>query len=146
VDKDTRSIQPVLLITVIGVCLAAVFAPLSSVFAATVGLPPRPTPDVNVPASDSYILLRAAAAPSGAWSVVEWKDAAGNWHVVDGWQGALDEDGVKTWWVAPIDRGKWPFRWVVYDRPGGHVWGTSAEFMLPTRNHWTTVIKVPATQ
>ncbi len=143
-DKGARSIQPKILIAVIWVCLAAVFAPLSSVLATTTNLPPRPTPSANVPAGDSYILLHTDAAPSGAWSIVEWKDAAGDWHVVDGWQGTLDEGGVKRWWVAPTDRGKGPFRWVVYERPGGHVWGTSAEFMLPTRNHWTTVIKVPA--
>jgi hypothetical protein len=144
VDKGTRSIRPKTLIAVIGLCLAAVFAPLSSVLAAPADLPPRPVPGGNGPSGDSYILLHAAAAPAGAWSVVEWKDAAGHWHVVEGWQGTLDQDGAQKWWVAPPDRGKWPFHWVVYDRPGGHVWGTSVEFMLPTRNHWTTVIKVPA--
>ena len=37
-----------------------------------------------------------------AWTVVQWQDAWGDWHDVEGWRGALDEvvsaEGRKIWW------------------------------------------------
>lgn len=70
------------------------------------------------------------------WTVIQWQDAAGNWHTVEGWQGTLDEmvntEGVKTWWVARPEWGKGPFRWMVYERRGGRLLAPSAPFKLPS--------------
>ena len=65
------------------------------------------------------------------WTGVQWQDAAGGWHDVDGWQGGLDDNSTKTWWVAPRDFGTGPFRWVVYRGRCGAIAGASSSFKLP---------------
>jgi len=69
------------------------------------------------------------------WTAVEWQDAKGEWHAVEGWGGGLDEtvasDGKKTWWVYPRDFGRGPFRWLVMDKPEGRVLAVSEPFVLP---------------
>jgi hypothetical protein len=59
------------------------------------------------------------------WTVVQWQDAEGIWHDVEGWKGTLDdvtigEDGQvvghKTWWVSKVHLGEGPFRWLVYQK------------------------------
>jgi hypothetical protein len=73
-------------------------------------------------------------------TVVQWQDAWGDWHDVEGWRGTLDGVsadvsgkivGHKTWWVAAKDLGKGPFRWQVYRCENGKLLATSAPFYLP---------------
>ncbi len=124
---------------------------LTSVQAAPSALPPRPTavptstptstPTAALPSSISggSITLRVAAAPIDLWSTVEWQSAAGNWYLVDGWQGTLDSDQTKTWWVAKADLGKGPFRWALYERRGGQRWAVSEPFTLPVADRQQVV-------
>lgn len=74
------------------------------------------------------------------WTVVQWQDAQGAWHDVEGWQGTLDDVvsgeagaimGCKGWWVAQADLGKGPFRWVVAQGKDRPALATSALFNLP---------------
>jgi len=69
------------------------------------------------------------------WTTVQWQDAQGQWHDVEGWQGTLDEVqngvGKKVWWVAEKDLGAGPFRWTVYRREGGEQLAESEPFYLP---------------
>ena len=131
--------------------IGAAIVPMS-VAAGPMALPPRPTPvptatsvpQVN-PAPGSAIRLQADTVSINFWTVVEWQDATGNWHPVEGWQGTLESDHTKTWWVAERDRGKGPFRWVIYTRHGGQRWGNSQAFHLPTANHQIIQVSVAAT-
>jgi hypothetical protein len=106
---------------------------------ADAGLPPRATPvptrhggddDRDRAPAGAAIELQVSGVPAGAWSVVQWQDRAGNWHAVEGWQGAL-EGGARRWWVAAKDFGSGPFRWAVTQGPGGSVLGVSQPFALP---------------
>ena len=81
---------------------------------------------------------------AGAWTSVEWQDAVGNWHVVTGWQGTLEADRTKTWWVAEADWGKGPFRWVLYDQRGGQSLGRSEAFYLPANHRQVVEITLTA--
>src|SRR5512143_1602836 len=103
-------------------------------------LPPRPTPATVTPtaAPSSYVreggLIELHVHPlqTGLWTLIQWQDARGQWHDVDGWQGTLDGD-LQVWWVAPRDFGKGPFRWQVYRSYGGSLLATSQAFSLPRR-------------
>lgn len=73
-------------------------------------------------------------------AVVQWQDAWGDWHDVEGWRGTLDDVstdtdgkivGHKTWWVAAKDLGKGPFRWQGHRCANGKLLATSAPFYLP---------------
>jgi hypothetical protein len=100
-------------------------------------LPPQETPVPVQPDDDdepagAHIVLQVPSAPAGAWSIVQWQDSAGGWHDIEGWQGTLDEDNQKTWWLAADLFGKGPFRWRVYQSPGGDkLLATSESFYLP---------------
>jgi hypothetical protein len=90
------------------------------------------------------VSLAAPRAPATAWTVVQWGDALGGWHEVDGWQGELDDGQQKVWWVLGKDFGTGPFRWVVYQRRGGPVWALSQPFWLPAgAGQWTRVTAEP---
>jgi hypothetical protein len=78
----------------------------------------------------AYIELQAENAPAGAWSVVQWQDSNADWQNVEGWRGKLD-NGTRRWWVHPKDFDTGPFRWVVYESPGGRLLATSESFSLP---------------
>jgi hypothetical protein len=106
------------------------------------GPPPRPTLAPTAPAAPpavGAIRLEAAGAPATAWTVVQWQDALGGWHDVQGWQGDLDEGQEKVWWVLEKDFGTGPFRWVVMARKGGAAWKTSEAFTLPDGSQWVVV-------
>ena len=62
--------------------------------------------------------------------MVQWQDAFGAWHDMEGWQGTFDEGNKKTWWVAKADFGKGPFRWTVTQRC--KMLASSEAFYLPT--------------
>ena len=122
--------------------------------AATAALPPRPTPvpspeparpPARVPVG-GHVELQVLwgewpAQPDQAWTVVQWQDSFGGWHDVDGWQGTFDAGATKSWWVAPADRGKGPFRWVVYDARAGKMLAASEPFHLP-RGDETVLVSV----
>ena len=83
------------------------------------------------------------------WATVEWQDAQGDWHLVEGWQGQFDTVevteavvGVKSWWLAPELYGAGPFRWVVYAERGGDVLARSVPFTLPGAGGQTTSVAV----
>ncbi len=140
----TLTVVSVMLIGIAAVPLSAVAGPMS--------LPPRPTPVPTAttvpqanPMTGSAIQLQVATALTHLWTVVEWQDAADNWHPVEGWQGMFESDHTKTWWVAEGDRGKGPFRWVIYTQPGGPRWGSSESFYLPTAQRQILQVKVTAT-
>lgn len=122
--------------------------------AAPQALPPRPTvapsptptvhatdDDDDSPRAGATIELQASTAPAPTWTVVQWQDAQGDWHDVEGWQGTLD-DGVKRWWVAPADFRTGPFRWRIYAEKGGDVWGTSDWFDLPASSYEVVTVTV----
>ena len=117
----------------------------SPVQAAPSVLPPRPTAEPSPqpetrsePACGATIQLSVSPASEALWTVVQWQDAWGNWHDVEGWRGTLDElsrgTGTKIWWVARPDYAKGPFRWAVYAHQGGQLLGTSGNFSLPSRD------------
>jgi hypothetical protein len=83
------------------------------------------------PPAGGAITLRAYPVEPGSWTVVQWQDAQGGWHDVEGWQGTFDRENQVAWWVAPDDMGKGPFRWAVYPSRGGQLLATSDSFYLP---------------
>ena len=68
--------------------------------------------------------------PGKFWTEVEWEGTPNDWHLVEGWQ-AYSTQGQVTWFVAAADFGKGPFRWRIYDQPGGCLLATSDRFWLP---------------
>lgn len=129
------------------------------------GLPPRPTPETAGapagPVAGGTIELQIqfpADWPWGSahwqtlWTIVQWQDAHGDWHDVEGWQGTLEEvrvdgdgavTGYKRWWVAQDDLGTGPFRWVVYQGADGPQLVASEPFDLPGRTGgWVMVTAV----
>ena len=117
-------------------------------------LPPRPedTPTPTVPPGSTpersregaVIVLEVAFGADWParespwqelWTVVEWQDGRGTWHVVEGWRGGLNRvsgsRGWVTWWLARDLFGRGPFRWVVYEERGGPVMVVSEPFDLP---------------
>jgi hypothetical protein len=105
---------------------------------ASAQLPPRPEPQqpTATPRPKLYgaIELHVASALPGLWTVVQWQDAFGEWHDVEGWQGTLDEGDLKKWWVAEDDLGKGPFRWDLRQGIGGASMAVSELFYLPQSN------------
>ena len=108
--------------------------------------PPRPTsppPAASAPERTLIVLsliLPAETPPAvwqQLWTVVQWQDAAGAWHDVMGWRGALDEAafgiGKKTWVVEDKDLGTGLFVWLVYAYPGGEPVAASPPFYLPAK-------------
>ncbi len=113
-------------------------------------LPPRPTPVATMTPTrlplpytreGGLIALRVQPAQSGGGTIIQWQDAKGLWHDVEGWQGALNGDS-QVWWVAPADLGKGPFRWQVYQSRGGKLLAESKPFSLPGLNRETVRIEV----
>jgi hypothetical protein len=91
-------------------------------------LPSPGVPATTAAPAGAYVELLAAP---GLWAVVQWQDMAGDWHDVEGWQGAADADGLLRWWVEAGDFGGRPFRWAAYEGPDGPPACASAAFHLP---------------
>ena len=138
----------------VGMALALLLgAPLSG-WVQAAGLPPRPPvptvepspqPEKSKPETKrligAWIELRASSAPADAWTEVQWQDTAGDWHPVEGWRGYLD-DGKKVWWVAQVDFGTGPFRWVIAQAEGSEPLAVSEPFSLPQDEGETTIVEV----
>lgn len=105
----------------------------------TASLPPRPTvmptavpTRISYPPNGGEIELHVAGVSESAlWTLVQWQDAQGAWHDVEGWQGELDADHSKTWWVGAEYLGAGPFRWLVLS--GAQPIAISDTFSLPAR-------------
>lgn len=115
--------------------------------------PPTATPEpvIAQPAhSGSRLQLHVHYGPNWPWHLlawqelwteVEWSDG-NNWHTVGGWRGQMDSISqvggqwvsLREWWVGGQDLNTGPFRWVVYEKPGGKVLLTSDPFMLPAHS------------
>ena len=143
-----HSSKPIWMLSLVmlGLLLAVLLWP-GWVQAAPLQLPPRPPTPTVVPMLDGRwdaIQLRMIQPPEDAWITVEWQDARSGWHTVTSWQGGFDSTsddvGLKTWWVAPADRGKGPFRWRVYQSRGGKLLATSAPYDLPTASRTTVAV------
>jgi hypothetical protein len=113
-------------------------------------LPPRPTPvstATPTPLPQLYVRqggqieLRVQPAQASVWTLIQWQDALGQWHDVDGWQGTLAGES-QVWWVAPADLGKGLFHWQVYRSRGGQLLAESKSFSLPSHSRETIQIEV----
>ena len=136
-----------------GLCALLLVASATLPTRATVSaLPPRPspspTPIVELAASAPGALIKLNVQPAvqpALWTVVQWQDRLGGWHDVEGWRGTLDEisSGVgKVWWVARANFDTGPFRWVIYQSPGGKLLAASEAFQLPRYENTMVVIEV----
>jgi hypothetical protein len=104
---------------------------------------PTPTPAPSSPAArpGGLIWLRVhfadAPDPVEVLTVVQWQDALGGWHDVEGWRGRLDEVtgalGRKVWWLPQALFAQGPFRWRIYRASDGALLAQSAPFDLPAR-------------
>jgi hypothetical protein len=103
-------------------------------------LTPTATSAVNTP-TDKGASLELKTVP-GRWTVVQWQDTLGAWHYVDGWQGTADGQGAVRWWVSSAQFGQGPFRWAVYDKPGGTILSVSRPFGLPQVARQRVVVEV----
>jgi len=136
-NKNKRKfyIIPILLVMLVPLLLAA-----------TSDLPPRPTPEpTKSKQPGATIQLQLSGVPvgsDGVWTVVQWVDASDKWHDVTGWQGTVEQDGTQTWWVAPDDKGRGPFRWRILSSPTGIVMATSDEFMLPDQTGQLLIVPI----
>jgi hypothetical protein len=98
------------------------------------------TPTTLVPAEGAggLIILQAEATPltpDGLWTQVQWQDHEGNWHDVEGWQGAFNHKFEVIWWVAAENLGQRPFHWLVYEnQESERLLGISDPFALPDHN------------
>lgn len=81
----------------------------------------------------AFIALQAQPLQPGLWTRVQWQDAHGGWHDIEGWQGTFNPDQRVLWYVGPEHLGSGPFRWLVYQQPGGRLLGVSQPFHLPSR-------------
>ncbi len=117
-----------------------------SATATPTSLPPTPTPfEYKRAVSESagaFIKVRVQPAWPGLWTAVQWWDASETWHTIEGWQGTLDDDGTKTWWLPGTLFGHGPFRWLVYDKLGGDIIGTSEPFYLPHATNRVITVQI----
>jgi len=155
-----RALMAGILTCVVCILFAGVLPPVLAQAAPPVAsLPPRPAPifpprpTAPVPPSEgdekddepigATIELQVQSAPNGIWAVVQWQDSEGTWHDVEGWRSSLDQGDKKRWWVAGADFNKGPFRWVIYQDPGGDLLANSNAFYLPGSAGETMSIEVP---
>lgn len=131
---------PFLMLVLTAVLTAQLF--LLSTPAPVTALPPRPTatavPASAAPGAKITLHTTGTISPDN-WTVVQWQDAQGEWHDVTGWQGELEADHTKTWWVGEENLGRGPFRWLVMNEAA--LAGSSEAFYLPTGN-WQELVVV----
>jgi hypothetical protein len=91
----------------------------------------KPPPRGDGESQGAFIELEIEPTVAEWWTVIQWQDGSGGWHVVEGWQSPLEAGGYQRWWIAPKDFGTGPFRWVITKEPGGPPLFTSPSFNLP---------------
>lgn len=109
------------------------------------GLPPRPTVEPiagDTPYEGGLIELRLSGMTEPLWTAVQWQDAFGNWHTVEGWRGTIDLTQVQQWWVNAENLGEQNFRWRIYTAPNGDLLATSETFDLPAHNLQKVIVPV----
>jgi hypothetical protein len=149
-NKYQTVFWPALILILVGVLLLPTRTPAL----AQGGLPPRTPPPSGgggggKGGSDgdrgespgAYVELHIQDAAADLWTVLQWRDGAGNWRDVRQWQGTLDVNGRKRWWVAAKDFGSGPFRWVVTRGPAGPVVAASSPFNLPVEAYETVRVE-----
>ena len=102
---------------------------------------PAPAPPPNAPTAEllyprltgAFIELQAQPLRPGLWTRIQWQDALGGWHDIDGWQGSFNPDQRVLWYVGEEHLGDGPFRWLVYESQGGDLLAVSQSFDLPSR-------------
>lgn len=131
-----------------GLLLLVSYLVFASVSSAQDTLPPRatppatptPLPEQGAGLVGATIELRPTSPlPGASWSVVQWQDAQGGWHDVEGWRGTLEHNR-QRWWVAPKDFNTGPFRWQLYGSRGGTLLASSAPFNLPATHGQLLII------
>jgi hypothetical protein len=132
---------PFMIILVTALCAAQLF--LLSTPNSVTALPPRPTPtavpSLNSQIPGAQIMLHVENIVSqNIWTIVQWQDAHNDWHDVAGWQGTLDSNNSKTWWVGEEDLDTGPFRWLVVE--DNQILGISDSFYLPLHPYDTLII------
>lgn len=130
----------------LALALALLMDPGAPALAQAPERPPRPAAAVEAleaPRGAHVRLDPAGLGRHGYWSVVQWLDARGDWHDVEGWRGHPDADGGKRWWVQSKDFGTGPFRWAVYVAEGGPEMAASAPFRLPAGADVTVTVGLP---
>lgn len=84
-------------------------------------------------------MLPAGVKVIGLKAVVQWQGPKGEWYDVEGWQSVLTSPNI-TWWVAPTDFGKGPFRWVLYRSYSTQPVQSTEPFWLPRHSgDWVIV-------
>ena len=81
----------------------------------------------------AFIELQAEPLRPGLWTRMQWQDAEGGWHNIEGWQGSFNEEQRVSWWVGEEHLGEGPFRWLVYESQAGDLLAVSQPFSLPSR-------------
>ncbi|MBK8899668.1 MAG: discoidin domain-containing protein [Anaerolineaceae bacterium] len=82
----------------------------------------------------AFIALEAEPLQPGLWTRIQWKDAFGDWHDIEGWQGAFNPDQRVLWYVGEEMLGDGPFRWLVFASQAGSLLAVSPPFHLPSHN------------
>ena len=132
---------PFLIILLTAVFMAQLF--LLSQPTQVTALPPRPTPTAVPPpdAPGAKIILQVTGnIANNNWTKIQWQDGNAKWHDVSGWQGELENDGTKTWWVGEDLLGRGPFRWLVLE--DGDIVALNESFYLPTTLNETLIVEV----
>jgi hypothetical protein len=96
--------------------------------------PQPPTAELLYPhLTGAFIELQAEPLQPDLWTRIQWQDAFGNWHDIEGWQGSFNPDQRVLWYVGAEQLGDGPFRWLVYESQGGDLLAVSDSFHLPSR-------------
>ncbi len=80
----------------------------------------------------AFIELTVEPMRPDLWTRLQWQDASGNWHDIEGWQGGFNPDQRVLWYVGAGQLGDGPFRWLVDESQGGERLGLSQPFNLPS--------------
>jgi hypothetical protein len=144
--KARTRIRNALISAISGALMLVLLLPSLTLVAPSV-LPPRSTPSPGAPTqrkppTGAYIVLHMTSAPAEVWTVVQWQDALGDWHDVEGWQGTLDNSYSKLWWVAKKDFATGPFRWAIHKNRDGRLLAVSEPFHLPDTLNETVLVEI----
>jgi LysM repeat protein len=118
--------------------------PVSAGLSATSSGQPAPTIRMfSGETEGAFIELQANPLRGGLWTQVQWQDALGGWHDVDGWRGSFSEEEQSVlWYVGKQLLGAGQFRWQVFEQRGGAPLSTSLPFYLPVSKGQILEVKV----
>ena len=81
----------------------------------------------------AFIDLQVEPFQQDLWTRIQWQDASGSWHDIEGWQGAFNPNQRVLWYVGEAHLGDGPFRWLVFENQQGDLLAMSQPFTLPSR-------------